>query len=99
VDCSPNKSLRTTIRVFLRTEEKKREASKPKEPKDSTPVTPIERPDASEIGPVTQAAGHIVVGANGVESGPEVAGKTEAVPVKKDEVPLGQVRPKRWNAS
>lgn len=29
-DCSPNKSLRTTIRVFLRTEEKKREASRPK---------------------------------------------------------------------
>lgn len=41
-DCNPNKSLRTTIRVFLRTEEKKRETSRPKETKDSTPATPVE---------------------------------------------------------
>ncbi|KAI9167429.1 Vacuolar protein sorting-associated protein [Paramyrothecium foliicola] len=41
-DCNPNKSLRTTIRVFLRTAEKKREASRPKESKDSTPATPVE---------------------------------------------------------
>ncbi|UZP41349.1 hypothetical protein NXS19_009165 [Fusarium pseudograminearum] len=43
-DCNPNKSLRTTIRVFLRTAEKKREASRPKEDKDSEPATPIEAP-------------------------------------------------------
>jgi len=38
-DCTPHKSLRTTVRVFLRTEEKKREASRPK---DVTPATPVE---------------------------------------------------------
>ncbi|KAF5703186.1 hypothetical protein FMUND_13122 [Fusarium mundagurra] len=43
-DCNPNKSLRTTIRVFLRTAEKKREASRPKEDKVSEPVTPVEAP-------------------------------------------------------
>lgn len=43
-DCNPNKSLRTTIRVFLRTAEKKREASRPKEDKDSEPATPVEAP-------------------------------------------------------
>lgn len=37
-DCKPNKSLRTTIKVFLRTEEKKREALRLKEEKNSPPV-------------------------------------------------------------
>jgi hypothetical protein len=37
-DCTPHKSLRTTIKVFLRTEEKKRESSRPKEPTPATPV-------------------------------------------------------------
>lgn len=41
-DCSPNKSLRTTIKVFLRTAEKKREASRAKEGKESEPATPVE---------------------------------------------------------
>ncbi|KAG0647642.1 hypothetical protein D0Z07_6880 [Hyphodiscus hymeniophilus] len=41
-DCKPHKSLRTTIRVFLRTEEKKREALRLKEAKDTPPATPIE---------------------------------------------------------
>lgn len=40
VDCKPNKSLRTTIKVFLRTEEKKREALRLKEVKDTPPATP-----------------------------------------------------------
>ncbi|KAL1836625.1 hypothetical protein VTJ49DRAFT_4859 [Mycothermus thermophilus] len=39
-DCKPHKALRTTIKVFLRTEEKKRESAKPKE--TSAPVTPVE---------------------------------------------------------
>jgi hypothetical protein len=50
-DCKPNKSLRTTIKVFLRTEEKKREALRLKEAKNSPPIasvdsvpTPIEVP-------------------------------------------------------
>lgn len=41
-DCKPNKSLRTTIKVFLRTEEKKREALRSKEAKNSPPPTPLE---------------------------------------------------------
>ncbi|KAH6669049.1 hypothetical protein B0J14DRAFT_547380 [Halenospora varia] len=41
-DCKPNKSLRTTIKVFLRTEEKKREALRIKEAKISPPATPLE---------------------------------------------------------
>jgi hypothetical protein len=39
-DCKPHKSLRTTIKVFLRTEEKKREALRLKELKNTPPVTP-----------------------------------------------------------
>lgn len=46
-DCSPNKSLRTTIRVFLRTAEKKREASRSKESNDITPITPVDAPKPS----------------------------------------------------
>jgi hypothetical protein len=46
-DCSPNKSLRTTIRVFLRTAEKKREASRTKESNDTTPITPVDAPKPS----------------------------------------------------
>ena len=41
-DCKPLKSLRTTIKVFLRTEEKKREALRSKEAKVSPPATPAE---------------------------------------------------------
>ena len=41
-DCKPNKALRTTIKVFLRTEEKKREALRSKEGKNSHPPTPID---------------------------------------------------------
>lgn len=40
-DCKPNKSLRTTIRVFLRTEEKKREAVRLKDSKNTPPITPL----------------------------------------------------------
>ncbi|KAI0024806.1 hypothetical protein F4780DRAFT_775299 [Xylariomycetidae sp. FL0641] len=41
VDCTIYKSLRTTIRVFLKTEEKKREAARPK-PNGSTASTPVQ---------------------------------------------------------
>ncbi|KAJ2978808.1 hypothetical protein NUW58_g7375 [Xylaria curta] len=40
-DCTVYKSLRTTIRVFLKTEEKKREAARPK-PNGSAPTTPVQ---------------------------------------------------------
>lgn len=41
-DCKPNKALRTTIKAFLRTEEKKREALRQKEIKDTPPATLLE---------------------------------------------------------
>ena len=41
-DCKPHKALRTTIKVFLRTEEKKREAIRLKEIKETTPAPPVE---------------------------------------------------------
>ncbi|CAG8958150.1 hypothetical protein HYFRA_00000499 [Hymenoscyphus fraxineus] len=41
-DCKPNKALRTTIKIFLRTEEKKREVLRQKEVKDTPPATPLE---------------------------------------------------------
>ncbi|KJZ77051.1 hypothetical protein HIM_03372 [Hirsutella minnesotensis 3608] len=60
-DCNPNKSLRTTIRVFLRTAEKKREASRSKESKDSTPATPIEASKPSAPAPDTTTEGTVRV--------------------------------------
>ena len=39
-DCKPHKALRTTIKVFLRTEEKKRESNRPKDVA-TTPLTPV----------------------------------------------------------
>ncbi|RYP50771.1 hypothetical protein DL768_003769 [Monosporascus sp. mg162] len=41
-DCTVYKSLRTTIRVFLKTEEKKRESARPKPASESTPQTPVQ---------------------------------------------------------
>lgn len=43
-DCNPNKSLRTTIKVFLRTAEKKREASRPKETTAAEPAEETQPP-------------------------------------------------------
>ncbi len=48
-DCKPNKSLRTTIKVFLRTEEKKREALRLKDEKNSPPDTPVQVVAAPEF--------------------------------------------------
>lgn len=47
-DCKPHKSLRTTIKVFLRTEEKKREVSRAKEAKNTPPDTPRDEEPAAE---------------------------------------------------
>jgi hypothetical protein len=38
--CKPNKALRTTLKAFLRTEEKKREKERPAAPQPSTSVVP-----------------------------------------------------------
>lgn len=50
-DCKPNKALRTTIKIFLRTEEKKREALRQKEVKNTPPATPLE-PEPTPVEPV-----------------------------------------------
>lgn len=50
-DCKPHKALRTTIKVFLRTEEKKRESAKPKEGSATAPVTPVEPTPTSTVAP------------------------------------------------
>ena len=48
-DCKPHKALRTTIKVFLRTEEKKREALRLKELKEATPNPQVEVPTLVEV--------------------------------------------------
>ncbi|KAJ6444730.1 pre-mRNA-splicing factor 38B [Purpureocillium lavendulum] len=55
-DCNPHKSLRTTIRVFLRTAEKKREASRPKESKDTASPAPADGPKLPQPEQVSEAA-------------------------------------------
>lgn len=50
-DCTPLKSLRTTIKVFIRTQEKKRDEARSKSAKDSAPPTPIDaKPNAQITG-------------------------------------------------
>lgn len=39
-DCNPNKVMRSTIRVFIKTELKKRETTRAKQTKDAQPVAP-----------------------------------------------------------
>lgn len=49
-DCNPNKVMRSTIRVFIKTELKKRETNRAKQTKDATqvaPATPVEAPAAA----------------------------------------------------
>lgn len=52
--CKPNKALRTTLKAFLRTEEKKREKERP----SATPVAPSEtpQPSATPATPVADAS-------------------------------------------
>lgn len=47
-DCTPNKSLRTTIKVFLRTAEKKREANRPKESQEPAPEATAESQNGTQ---------------------------------------------------
>ncbi|KAK4156054.1 ras family-domain-containing protein [Chaetomidium leptoderma] len=49
-DCKPHKALRTTIKVFLRTEEKKRESNRPKDAA-SAPITPVDPSPISATAP------------------------------------------------
>lgn len=76
-DCKPNKSIRTTIKVFLRTEEKKREALRLKEVKNAFPViTPVEIiPTPIEAPTPTPAEPEVLVDVEKVPS--PAAGQTE----------------------
>lgn len=98
-DCNPNKSLRTTIRVFLRTAEKKREASRPKEPKASAPATPVEavKPALPVPEPVAEqptaeqtSGANIIVEEAGPLSGPEAAGEPLQGPDQVEKLALLQ---------
>ncbi|KAG9237151.1 hypothetical protein BJ875DRAFT_533101 [Amylocarpus encephaloides] len=53
-DCKPNKALRTTIKIFLRTEEKKREALRAKEAKAWPPAAALEA-DPTPVEPTPTA--------------------------------------------
>lgn len=82
-DCKPHKALRTTIKVFLRTEEKKRESNRPKDVA-TTPITPVDpspisttAPAAFEQPPAGEGVGSIQeqqapVAEQGVEAGAPV---------------------------
>lgn len=53
-DCTVHRSLRTTIRVFIRTEEKKRESLKVKEAEPESQPEPEPASAATEAAPETQ---------------------------------------------
>jgi hypothetical protein len=69
-DCKPHKALRTTIKVFLRTEEKKRESNRPK---DATPITPVEPSPASATPPVVLESRGPAPPADGTSSAEQLA--------------------------
>ncbi|KAG6273957.1 hypothetical protein E4U47_001739 [Claviceps purpurea] len=77
-DCNPNKSLRTTIRVFLRTAEKKREASRPKQPAPATPVAEP-KPTPTEPQPASGNDAPATTNASGQESGDKEGVQTAPV--------------------
>lgn len=82
-DCKPNKSLRTTIKVFLRTEEKKREALRLKEVKISPPPTPLDATATPVEAPaVTEANAVVDKVADAVET------DAETTPAVVEETPV-----------
>lgn len=79
--CKPNKALRTTLKAFLRTEEKKRE----KDRQSATPAAPADGTPASPEQPVTDTAPDAPApiapeDQNATEEKPEVAPSVEAPP-------------------
>jgi hypothetical protein len=65
-DCKPHKALRTTIKVFLRTEEKKRESNRPKDTAP-TPITPVGPSPISATAPAIPEQVSAVEGTEAVE--------------------------------
>ncbi len=98
-DCKPNKSLRTTVKVFLRTAEKKREASRLKEEKSTPPATPVvaepapaevpaqvEKPVAEPVKEASapEANGTATASADQPEEAPPNPANTEEAEAQKD---------------
>lgn len=87
--CKPNKALRTTLKAFLRTEEKKRE-------KDRPPTTPAvtTAPPAPNVPVETQAEPIIaaaktsddVISAETIPAEPAAAVSAEKIPVDENDV-------------
>ena len=77
-DCTPHKSLRTTIKVFLRTEEKKRGALLAKVAKETPPETPVAEAPPAHIPEAVQpeSTENVTPTANGQEE--TAAQETEA---------------------
>ncbi|KAI5868064.1 hypothetical protein GGS23DRAFT_543843 [Durotheca rogersii] len=86
-DCTVYKSLRTTIRVFLKTEEKKREAARPKT-NGSTPTTPIQDTPTTQIR--VPAEPHPPEAATTTQDGPEL----QAVEASAPSAPADSEEPK-----
>ncbi|KFY45710.1 hypothetical protein V494_00815, partial [Pseudogymnoascus sp. VKM F-4513 (FW-928)] len=83
-DCKPHKSLRTTIKVFLRTEEKKRIALQAKAIKDTTPITPVEDAPAPTPAPAA-AAEEPVSKTRGEDTTEDPLPATEQAPASEQE--------------
>ena len=81
--CKPNKALRTTIKVFLRTEEKKRETQKGKGQAElalRTPVTPAAVEVAGTVGTNSSGGDKIGIVQDDVPGDPPKAGHTDSGP-------------------
>lgn len=84
-DCTPHKSLRTTVRVFLRTEEKKREVGRPKDATPATPVEPTPTPQLPTPGVATPGAD--VAPASADQHAIDANGQADTVLPSKEESP------------
>ena len=82
-DCTPHKSLRTTIKVFLRTEEKKRGTLLAKAAKETLPETPVEEAPPAQISKAAQPESTEDVGTTTIgqeeTTAPENAANTSGV--------------------
>ncbi|KAL8388555.1 hypothetical protein RB595_009053 [Gaeumannomyces hyphopodioides] len=85
-DCKPNKALRTTIKLFVRTEEKKREAPRSKDAQESAPPTPIDpKPDSQRPAAPAPSAGGINGDGRAQFSNSETATPQAGAPFAKEE--------------
>lgn len=107
-DCKPYKSLRTTIRVFLRTEEKKRDATRLKAQNDILPVTLGELGDLEHVNIVdptdawqkvdacTSAEDVVSVHVTSEESSPNLVSTDEEKNVPQQSVEVCTIHANPW---